>query len=52
MKKSRSTGSLKKLRRNPQARALAAPKFRPRVTKAEGTYRRRPKHVPSPADED
>ena len=34
----------KKLRRNPLARALAGATFRPRVVKAEGVYKRRPKH--------
>jgi hypothetical protein len=52
MKKSRGTRSLKKLRRNPVARGLADAKFRPRVVKAPGTYRRRPKHVvPTGEDE-
>jgi hypothetical protein len=51
MKKSRSPSTKKSLRRNPHARALASPKFRPRVVKAPGEYRRRPKHVRLTEDE-
>lgn len=52
MKKSRSPGLPKKLRRNPVAQGLADAKFRPRVVKAPGTYRRRPKHVRPPEPEE
>jgi hypothetical protein len=34
----------KKIRRNPLARVLATGKFRNRVVKPAGVYRRRPKH--------
>jgi stalled ribosome alternative rescue factor ArfA len=34
----------KGLKRNPHARALASPLFRPKVVKAPGAYVRRPKH--------
>ena len=52
MKKSRPKGPSKKLRRNPVARGLADAKFRPRVVKAPGEYRRRPKHVVPTAEDD
>jgi hypothetical protein len=34
----------RRLKRNPHARALASPLFRPKVVKAPGTYVRRPRH--------
>jgi hypothetical protein len=34
----------RKAKRNPHARALASPLFRPKVVKAPGAYVRRPKH--------
>jgi hypothetical protein len=40
----------KKIRRNPLARVLATGKFRNRVVKVAGLYKRRPKH-PKPGEE-
>jgi hypothetical protein len=40
----------RKIRRNPLARELAAGKFRPRVVKKSGTYKRRPKHPKEPEE--
>ncbi len=51
MKKARRPASKKTTRRNPLARALATAKFRQRVVKDSGQYRRRPKHPP-PADDE
>jgi hypothetical protein len=51
MKKVRRPRATKATRRNPFARALATPKFRPRVANLPGQYRRRPKHVIPPDDE-
>jgi hypothetical protein len=51
MKKSRPKAPGRSLRRNPLARALASPKFRPRVVKKPGEYRRRPKHLRPTDDE-
>jgi hypothetical protein len=39
-----ATGKPKSLRRNPLARVLATGKFRNRVVKPAGLYKRRPKH--------
>ncbi len=38
----------RKIKRNPLARVLATGKFRPRVVKRAGLYKRRPKHVGRP----
>jgi hypothetical protein len=40
-----ATGKPKSLRRNPLARVLATGKFRNRVVKPVGLYKRRPKHT-------
>jgi hypothetical protein len=50
MRKTPKRPKAKKISRNPIARDLATGKFRPRIVKKIGTYRRRPKH-PKPADE-
>jgi hypothetical protein len=42
----------KGLKRNPHARALASPLFRPKVVKAPGAYVRRPKHPKARPDPD
>jgi len=51
MKKVRRPRAKKSTRRNPFARALASPKFRPKVTNVPGQYRRRPKHARPPESE-
>ncbi|MBN8997166.1 MAG: hypothetical protein J0H63_04405 [Rhizobiales bacterium] len=50
MKKARPIRA-KKLKRNPQARALASPLFRQKVVKAPDAYVRRPKHRKAEAEE-
>lgn len=47
-----ATGKPKKLRRNPLARVLATAKFRNRVVKPVGLYKRRPKHRKPDAEPD
>ena len=42
----------KKIRRNPLARVLASGKFRNRVVKPVGLYKRRPKHRKPDAEPD
>jgi hypothetical protein len=42
----------KKVRRNPLARVLASGKFRNRVVKPVGLYKRRPKHRKPDAEPD
>ncbi len=39
-----ATGTPKRLKRNPLARVLAGAKYRPRVVKKAGLYKRRAKH--------
>ena len=50
MTKRASKPKPRKIRRNPLAKALATPKYRPRVVKRVDAYKRRPKHPDPPED--
>ena len=51
MAKKRKAPAARKLRRNPAARALRDPLFRPKVVERPDRPQRKPKH-PKPPDED
>ncbi len=46
MSKTPKRPKVRKIKRNPLARALTSPKFRPRVVPKIGAYKRRLKHPP------